>query len=147
MLPDSNSNEPASHGFVKFKVDQASNLPQGTLIEKYAFIYFDFNAPIFTNTYFHTINENILILEVDKISSEEMQLQVYPNPTTALLSIERGNTEQISILLFDNLGRVLMASESEQRLTQLDLNDLATGIYYLSVNDGTVREVYKVVRR
>lgn len=56
MLPDSNVNEPLSNGFVTFKVNQKSNLPIGTVIENGASIYFDFNAPIFTNVYFHTID-------------------------------------------------------------------------------------------
>ncbi len=56
MLPDSNVNEPASHGFVKFTVKQNRDLPIGTLLENSAAIYFDFNPPIITNTYFHTID-------------------------------------------------------------------------------------------
>jgi len=56
MLPDSNVNEPASHGFIKFKVRQKPNLPIGTVINNSAAIYFDFNSPIFTNTYYHTID-------------------------------------------------------------------------------------------
>ncbi|CAA6825340.1 MAG: Unknown protein, partial [uncultured Aureispira sp.] len=56
MLADSNVNEPASHGFVQFKVKQNANLPIGTEITNKAAIYFDFNAPIITNTYLHTIN-------------------------------------------------------------------------------------------
>ncbi len=55
MLPDSNVNEPASHGFVTFKVDQELNLPEGTQITNSVGIYFDFNAPIITNTTLHTI--------------------------------------------------------------------------------------------
>lgn len=55
MLPDSNTNEPASHGFIKFKVKQAPNLAIGTVIENTAAIYFDLNLPIITNTTFHTI--------------------------------------------------------------------------------------------
>ncbi|CAA6806744.1 MAG: Unknown protein [uncultured Aureispira sp.] len=53
MLPDSNTNAAASHGFVRFKVNQAEHLPLGTLIENTAQIYFDFNAPIVTNTTEH----------------------------------------------------------------------------------------------
>ena len=32
MLPDSNVNEAASHGFVKFKIDQQRDNPIGTII-------------------------------------------------------------------------------------------------------------------
>jgi len=55
MLPDSNVNEIASHGFAKFKVNQNINLPLGTVIQNSASIYFDYNLPIITNTYLHTI--------------------------------------------------------------------------------------------
>ena len=56
MLPDSNVNEPLSHGFIKFKVKQNRDLPIGTVINNSAAIYFDFNAPVITNTYFHTVD-------------------------------------------------------------------------------------------
>lgn len=57
MLPDSNVNEPASHGFVQFTAQQKSmpeNKPE-TRIENTAAIYFDYNAPVFTNEVFHTV--------------------------------------------------------------------------------------------
>lgn len=55
MLPDSNVNEPASHGFVKFGIDLKPDAPLGTAISNQAAIYFDFNEPIFTNTTVHRI--------------------------------------------------------------------------------------------
>ncbi len=54
-LPDSNVNEVESHGYLKFKIRQQPDLPDGTVIENTAAIYFDQNAPVFTNTAFHTI--------------------------------------------------------------------------------------------
>ena len=55
MLLDSNTNEPESHGYVKFKINQIPNLPDGVIIENRAGIYFDFNAPVITNYTLHTI--------------------------------------------------------------------------------------------
>ncbi|MEM1215784.1 MAG: hypothetical protein AAGJ82_08880, partial [Bacteroidota bacterium] len=57
MLPDSNVNQEASNGFVKFTLDQRVDNPIGTVIENSANIFFDFNEPILTNTVFHTIGE------------------------------------------------------------------------------------------
>ncbi|MFN0175073.1 MAG: SprB repeat-containing protein [Saprospiraceae bacterium] len=54
-LPDSNVNEVASHGYVKFRIAQQPDLADGTIIENTAAIYFDQNEPVFTNTAFHTI--------------------------------------------------------------------------------------------
>ena len=50
MLPDSNINEPESHGFVRFRIDLLPNVPLGTSIYNNAEIYFDLNPAILTNT-------------------------------------------------------------------------------------------------
>ncbi|MCU0431060.1 MAG: hypothetical protein MUF42_13930 [Cytophagaceae bacterium] len=83
-LPDSNSNEPKSHGFVSFKIAQKNNLPLGTVIQNKAAIYFDYNSPIITNTTYHTIGnprlEQLLVAQSlesskDVCSGTEAQLQ------------------------------------------------------------------------
>jgi uncharacterized repeat protein (TIGR01451 family) len=63
MLPDSNINEPASHGFVKFTVSPQPNIPMGAVIENYAAIYFDFNDPVYTNTYRHTVGDDFVEMQ------------------------------------------------------------------------------------
>lgn len=60
MLPDSNTNEPASHGFVNFIVSQRQANPNGTVISNQAAIFFDFNEPVYTNTYSHTIGSDFV---------------------------------------------------------------------------------------
>jgi Leucine-rich repeat (LRR) protein len=49
-LPDSNTNEPASHGYVQYKIRAKDSLAIGSTIENTANIFFDFNAPVITNT-------------------------------------------------------------------------------------------------
>jgi len=60
MLPDSTTNLDASQGFVKFTVSQKNNLPMGTVINNQAAIVFDFNEPVLTNTYSHTIGDDFV---------------------------------------------------------------------------------------
>ncbi len=55
MLPDSNVDEPSSHGFVKYKINQLPGNLYGTVIQNNALIYFDFNEPVVTN-----VTENIV---------------------------------------------------------------------------------------
>jgi uncharacterized repeat protein (TIGR01451 family) len=54
-LPDSNSNEPGSHGYIQFKIRAKDSLAIGSTIENTANIFFDFNAPIITNTTANTL--------------------------------------------------------------------------------------------
>ncbi|MEW5675852.1 T9SS type A sorting domain-containing protein [Flavobacterium enshiense] len=49
-LPDSTTDEPGSHGYISFKIKPNYNAYAGTTINNTANIYFDFNAPIITNT-------------------------------------------------------------------------------------------------
>jgi PKD domain/Secretion system C-terminal sorting domain len=50
LLVDSFRNEPASHGFISYSIDLNAGVPLGTTISNSASIYFDFNAPVLTNT-------------------------------------------------------------------------------------------------
>lgn len=55
MLPDSNVNEAASHGYIKYRIDLIEDLPTGAVIENRADIYFDLNPAILTNTTVNTL--------------------------------------------------------------------------------------------
>ncbi len=57
MLPDSNVNEPGSHGFISFEIPLKDGVAPLTVVENRAGIYFDFNDPIITNTTFHTVEK------------------------------------------------------------------------------------------
>lgn len=48
-LPDSNVNEPASHGFIAFRIKPQADILPGDTLENDAAIYFDFNLPVETN--------------------------------------------------------------------------------------------------
>jgi uncharacterized repeat protein (TIGR01451 family) len=147
MLPDSNVNELESHGFVKFKVNQNADLPIGTVIQNTVGIYFDFNPPIITNTSWHTIKESFVFLRVDQIVEEQIPFKVYPNPTTNLVYIDRKEKEEISILVTDNLGRVLISKKSNRHITPINLKRFAAGIYYLSINDGKQTTTQKIMKQ
>jgi uncharacterized repeat protein (TIGR01451 family) len=49
LLPDSSTNEAASNGYVKFRIKPLPEYDYGTVIPNQAGIFFDFNAPVYTN--------------------------------------------------------------------------------------------------
>ena len=63
LLVDSITNEPGSHGFFTFEILPKEDVEDFTAIENTAGIYFDFNAPVITNTVTNTIVE---VLDEDK---------------------------------------------------------------------------------
>jgi hypothetical protein len=50
LLPDSNINEPESHGFVRYRIKPKLSLAVHDSVTSYAAIYFDHNLPVITNT-------------------------------------------------------------------------------------------------
>ncbi len=59
-LVDSTTDAEASKGYVSYRIKPLPNLPLGTTIENTASIYFDFNAPIVTNTVSNVICNPII---------------------------------------------------------------------------------------
>ncbi|MEM6271701.1 MAG: T9SS type A sorting domain-containing protein [Bacteroidota bacterium] len=145
-LPDSNSNEPASHGFVQFQIDPYPNLSQGTRLENNAAIYFDFNPPIITNTVLNTID-----FVIGAGDPGENALVAYPNPFTDEIHFvwrEMGEGP-FAVELIELSGRVLRRYErlTDERFT-FSAADLVSGIYFYRFSDenGT-RATGKIIRR
>ena len=82
ILPDSIVNESASHGFVNFFIRPKPDLPNGTVIENSAAIYFDSNEPVITNRWFHTIGTPVFSADIN--IKEVTCPSDYPNPGTTL---------------------------------------------------------------
>jgi len=142
LLPDSNVNEPASHGFVQFSVAQSEGNSFGSEIRNSAAIYFDFNDPVRTNITLHTNGIPIttaLLPEPAQASGP----WISPNPMgeSALLRMDEkqsGASDQYVFELFDTQGRqVLVAPFIGPQMTILR-GGLSTGAYFyvLKTTDG-----------
>ncbi|MCC9168048.1 DUF7619 domain-containing protein [Pontibacter harenae] len=59
-LPDDKTDEPGSHGYIKFSIAQNPDNPKGTVIRNTAYNYFDYNSPIATNEVINIIGDTII---------------------------------------------------------------------------------------
>jgi len=145
-LPDSTSNEPASHGYVIFEVKPVSTwLNQNIEIANLADIYFDFNPAIRTNEVSNLIFQNgdletynCLGAGVNENSTNEMVV-VYPNPTSGDVIIELPQSiENCSIIITDLQGKLIQSqSDLSGNKIQINLSSLNSGIYLITVSDAT----------
>lgn len=143
MLPDSNTNEPASHGYIRYKIKQKANNPIGTKIKNTAYIYFDYNQPIITNTTLNTIGSVSGVRDI----LNKQNVYFSPNPTNTTLTISSQKTfKKIEILSVT--GQILLYETVNTKSHQLQLQNLAGGIYIarISCENG---EVYtgKVIKQ
>ncbi len=145
QLPDSTENEPASNGYVTFRVSQNHDVPLGSVIENSAGIYFDFNEPVITNTVFHTIGEDFLdeVNAINAIDLENGQLRVYPNPIAgeAIFELPAQKLLNPTFVLQDGLGRVLQSEQFTGNVYRFEREHLLPGIYFYSIESND-RSVY-----
>ena len=154
QLVDSATNEPGSHGFVKFKIKQLPGNQPGAVINNFLDIYFDYNEPVRTNTAFVTIEEkeNIFPVSVIAIKPEAgYSIHVMPNPftETANFEIATENTthEQYGFELFDMLGRRIISKPVSSRF-MLNRGDIGAGVYVFRLtNKGALIGSGKIVAR
>jgi len=139
LLPDSNRNEPESHGQVSFTIKHKASLPLGTRIENFTDIYFDFNDPIRTNTTLNTLWRPTIVqgvvdtvFEIDQsvvsvIRKVGSVLKLVPNPASG--KVEVLTQRPGSIIVFDAQGRIVLTTESKTAQYTLDISVLRPGIY------------------
>ena len=137
MLPDSNINEAASHGFVKFHIRQLPDNAIGTRIENEAAIYFDFNEPIITNTAWHTIGEDFypVVSDVEHETSIAGNLEIMPNPfiATTLIRLAGMQAGEYQIKVLDLAGKELFSDYFAGDAYLLQNNELPSGMLMVGI--------------
>ena len=141
-LPDSASDEPGSHGYVKFRMAPVSGLQNGDQVENVANIYFDFNEPVITAPAVFTVD-----LSMGLVANEGDGFSVYPNPADDLLNVQvSGPGAVLEMHAVD--GRLISSQKLAGAQHVVDLHDLHSGLYLVSVvySDGH-RVVQGIVKR
>lgn len=140
QLPDSNVNEPGSHGFISYRVQLKNNLQVGDTISNRASIYFDYNLPVATNKVETVISSN-LITAIRNLENKEMKLLIAPNPSNgqSILQISGKLKGRFTMRILDNSGHVFLnqelnKSQSDETLTiPIVLPRLPAGVYYIQL--------------
>lgn len=111
-LPDSNTNEPNSHGFVKYRIHQNTGNQPCTVIRNNASIYFDQEPAIVTNSTTNTIPALSIDLGQDTLlcSGQSLSLGLTGNWTNYLWSTG------------DSTAGITVASAGTYSLTVTDAN-------------------------
>lgn len=132
QLPDSNSNQAGSHGFFSFSIQAKRNLPLGTLLTNKAYIYFDFNAPIVTNT---AVTEIAKVSGVSGPMSSLLTLHVAPNPAATYCRVQLPAVGG-ALALFDGHGRLVHWLPNCPQQTDIEVRNLPVGVYFLHWQKG-----------
>lgn len=141
MLPDSNVNEPASNGFVQYRIRLKSGLQEGAKIRNRANIFFDYNPAVITNYAVNTISNDVLVyVGFDNPPSSQSHLTVYPNPFSDHIRLRTENLEnpQLQLEVTDITGKIVFTSGTiYQAESLISLPVLSPGVYIYRVYQGT----------
>jgi uncharacterized repeat protein (TIGR01451 family) len=137
-LPDSTTNEAASHGWVSFQIDHRKNLPLGTVIKNHAGIYFDFNAPILTNETWHTLGENFVLLDwKTPPENPKIGVKISPNPMTesVIFDLQNIDNQTITLELVTPEGRLARRQIFSEKPFLMKRNGLPSGVYLFKISN------------
>jgi uncharacterized repeat protein (TIGR01451 family) len=128
MLPDSNANEPQSHGFIKYSINPLQTLTNQDTIENTAFIYFDFNPPVITNTVKTYLEQ---ILGIRDLSSEN-NVSVYPNPVNDIATFELSETNGLhcTLFIYNGLSEITYSSVLNDSGNKINCSNWKKGFYF-----------------
>ena len=147
LLPDSNTNEPQSHGYIFYRIKPKSTLNIGDSIANTAAIYFDFNPPVITNTAYTGMSMTPSITE----NGLDATLDIFPNPSNGEFTVQFVSTRSGSynFELTDISGRLIYSQLFNHNVkTNLSPSlKLASGIYLLCIADGQSKTTRKLVIR
>ncbi len=109
--------------------------------------------PTFTNgglTLTHGFQQQLIVTTVEENIDILVSVKVYPNPVSDIITIkfEEVVESEITLMLLDSQGRVVKQDVVEATLSekQINMQDVAAGIYYLRLTKGKLVNVYKVIK-
>ncbi|NNC46709.1 MAG: M28 family peptidase [Winogradskyella sp.] len=74
------------------------------------------------------------------------EINVYPNPTTTYLIVESQVNVELTIRIIDVNGKQLRSIVSTKAITNIDIQDLSAGVYFVSVNALNRKSTFQIVK-
>ncbi len=128
---------------MQYKIKIKDGKPVGTVINNTAKIYFDFNAPVITNTTTNTITINTAMPS----AIANPQFAIYPNPATNTLHINTNLTGAVQYQIYNALGALVQTNKTTAPNFTTDISSLASGIYFLKLKTETAEAVTRFIKQ
>ncbi len=145
-LPDSASDPEGSNGYIIFKISPREGMAVNSVVSNEVNIYFDFNAPILTNTATTTFTNDIPCIHTDDLNLfeiEQSSFTVYPNPTDNTITFKVRDNQTHPLNVYSSIGELLFCKVITDG-SVVSLKDLPDGLYFLNLEG---YESVKVIKR
>ncbi len=142
LLPDSTTNEAASHGFIRYRIKVLTSTSIGSIINNTGYIYFDLNTAIVTNT---VSSEITTVASVFETSSLINPYKIYPIPANNSVNIESLSNKKFNMEVYTLTGDLVIVEENLFGNQQLSTEKLKSGFYLLKLSNEDGIKSYKLI--
>ena len=148
VLPDTSTNMAEAGGWFQFFINQNPDLPNGATIRNAASIFFDYNAPILTDTVWHTIGRLSVQINEPAVGASSFWT-VKGNPATSRCIFERSTptSKTTRLELYHTDGRLAHVMEIAAGANGiLERSNLPAGMYlFRMIESGAVTGAGKIL--
>jgi uncharacterized repeat protein (TIGR01451 family) len=142
-LPDSVSNPAGSEGFVQYRIKPYPGLQLGDVVENKAYVYFDYNPRMVTNTTVNPVTNTSLGI---KAQTKALDIKIYPNPAGNYFSVLLPYSNGSKISLLSLAGALVYETNTVSTLETIDISAFAKGIYFVRVESDKGVFVGKLIK-
>jgi uncharacterized repeat protein (TIGR01451 family) len=133
--------EPASHGFVSYKIKPKASVSLGDSMSATAAIYFDFNEAIITNTVTTTVQN----VAGNKDFAAGI-FTVYPNPALGTVTLNfNKEVTNANVTVHDVMGKKVLSASVTGNQDSINISALTSGIYFISAESNGKSVTKKLV--
>jgi uncharacterized repeat protein (TIGR01451 family) len=130
-LVDSGTNAPLSEGWIQYRVKTKTNLPLTSAIKNTAYIIFDSNPAIATNT----VVSSARITNSIPFAIKDNGFRIYPNPNNGSFQLLLNADAPLSCIIYDIDGRIVAQRNVSNNRETIVLSSIPSGIYVLVVTN------------
>jgi len=129
-LIDSFSNEALSHGYIVYSIKMNGDSKLGDNFKNTAYIYFDYNKPVITNTVTTSI-----VLPIFTHDSHELDFKVFPIPTTDHLNWLIDDNVKVNLVeIYTLTGKLVLFNDNINDIDRISIQSLYSGNYFIVLN-------------
>ncbi|MBK9352513.1 MAG: T9SS type A sorting domain-containing protein [Bacteroidetes bacterium] len=131
-------NPDSSKGFFHYSIKPESDVAVDSKIENTAYIYFDNNPAVQTNTVFHTIGEQFVRILSIKNESKIVIINAYPNPASDRIMFDLNGlvSTNNSIKIYDINGRLIdFRANISNGIIEISTKEFRIGNYYFTIEE------------
>ena len=103
--------------------------------------------PEFVSSVFPTLFNKLFGSSCFACSTALLWISLYPNPTSDVLNIDKGSNASLEITITNSAGAIVHQSNTQNQITTINMAQMATGMYVVTLKNELGLKVERVVKR